>query len=225
MNPSNLISQNNRAVQEKFSAHRFVHFPTQRPNEHVVLLLRRHWTILAYAVVHLIVFLLIPPLIIFSVIYFGDDIFDTQSIFYILLVLGSSLYYLFVSLGYFHNFVDYHLDIWVVTDQRIIAIEQEGLFKRVISELNILKVQDVTSEVRGKMQTFLDYGQVHIQTAGRAERFVFEEVAHPSEVAKIILQVHDQALKLQELQEVKETEEYRHQIDQEEAKKVNQVNQ
>ncbi|MBI2410993.1 MAG: PH domain-containing protein [Candidatus Kerfeldbacteria bacterium] len=193
--------------------HHQLRFPTQRPGEHVVLLLRRNWTVLARNISYLILLLIIPPLLFIGMYVFTEFRINPASVSYILIVEGVSIYYLFSLLAYFHSFVDYHLDIWVVTDQRIVSIEQEGLFQRVISELNILKIQDVTSEVKGKVQTFLDYGQVYIQTAGKAERFIFEQVSHPAEVEKIILQVHDRANKMNELEQVRETEQYRHEID------------
>ncbi|MFC1597961.1 PH domain-containing protein [Patescibacteria group bacterium] len=194
------------------SEHKPLTFPTQRPNEHVILLLRRHWTILARDVVQLAASLLLPPVIIVILFLLTDIRLEPGTALYVVVVEALSLYYLFSFLAYFHDFVDYHLDIWVVTDQRIVSIEQVGLFNRVISELNMLRVQDVTSEIKGKVQTFLDYGQVHIQTAGEEARFVFEQVPHPSEVAKVILQVHDRTVKKHQLEEVRQQEDYRKQL-------------
>lgn len=111
----------------------------------------------------------------------------------ILAVFAGSLVYLYAWLAFFHSWVDYYLDIWIVTNERLLNIEQEGLFSRVISETNISKVQDVTSEVHGKLQTFLDFGEVHIQSAGEQKRFVFEEVPHPREIAQEIIRLHDLA--------------------------------
>ncbi len=198
---------------QDLSEHKPLTFPTQRPNERVILLLRRHWTVLARDISQLIMSLLLPPIVIILLMNFTPISLAPGTATYVLVVQGLSLYYLFSFLAYFHDFVDYHLDIWVVTDQRIVSIEQEGLFHRTVSELNIVKVQDVTSEIKGKVQTFLDYGQVHIQTAGEQERFLFEQVPHPSEVAKVILQVHDRTMKIQDLQKIREEEEYRQQME------------
>lgn len=180
------------------SDHAPLHFPTQRSNEQVFLLVRRHWIKIASAIVRLVVSVLLPPMFLAILFYATSLRVSMNSLPYILLILGLNLYYLFSLLAYFHSFIDYHLDIWVVTDQRIISIEQEGLFRRVISELNIMNVQDVTSEVDGKVETFFNFGDVHIQTAGERERFVFEDVPHPAEVAKIVLQVHEAAVKEEE---------------------------
>lgn len=197
-------------IRSNITEHKPLHFPTQRPNEHVVLLLRRHWTVLARDVLQLVGSLLLPPIVLLLLYYYGAFELTSASALYVFAVMILSLYYLFSYLAFFHDFVDYHLDIWVVTDQRIVSIEQQGLFNRVVSELSILRVQDVTSEIKGKIQTFLDYGQVHIQTAGEQARFVFNQVPHPSQVAKVVLQAHERAMQKSEMEQVRQSEAYRH---------------
>jgi len=107
--------------------------------------------------------------------------------------MGASMFFLFAWLFLFQNFLDWFLDIWVVTTKRIINIEQHGLFGRTMSELLLYNVQDVTSDVRGFLRSMLDYGDVKIQTAGEQEHFVFDDVEHPNEVAKRILELANDA--------------------------------
>ncbi len=182
------------------------HFPTQRPDEKVILLLRRHWLILAREIVHLVVMLCVPPLVIAFLFLYAQFVVDPTSVLYVVIIEALSLYYLFVFLTFFQDFVDYHLDIWIVTDQRVLSVEQHGLFDRVLAEFSISKVQDVTSEVKGKFQTIFDYGNVHVQTAGNQERFVFEEVPRPEEIVKLILQVHDRVLQEAQMQSMQQTQ-------------------
>ncbi|MBI2415936.1 MAG: PH domain-containing protein [Candidatus Kerfeldbacteria bacterium] len=169
-------------------------FPNQRPNEKVLLKLRRHWLTWAWNIIQLLLFNLIPPgLYILFYQLIGWPV-PTEGLLYIGLVLLLSLYYLGAWLIFYHAFVDYHLDVWVLTDQRIVNVEQQGLFDRTISELNILKVQDVTSEIHGHLQTFFNFGNVYIQTAGEQQRFIFQNVPHPEDVARIIIHANDIAL-------------------------------
>ncbi len=188
----------------RFSEHEELRFPTQRPNEHVVLLLRRHWTIIAKDVIQLVLALCFLPILLAVLLLYSDFTLFPGTLSFVITIEVLSLYIIFAFLFYFDSFVDYHLDIWVVTDGRIVSIEQNGVFRRIVSELNILQMQDVTSEVNGWLQTFLDFGQVYIQTAGEKQRFVFEEVAHPSEVAKVILQVHDRAVKMRDIAQARD---------------------
>ncbi|MDP3971157.1 MAG: PH domain-containing protein [bacterium] len=166
-------------------------FPTQRVDEHIVVMLRRHWIIWSKYVMQLILFNIIPAGIFAFLYYLLDWTIPNEGPIFVGLVLLLSFYYLSIWLVYFHQFVDYRLDVWILTDQRIINIEQQGLFDRVISELNIQKVQDVTSEIRGQAQTFLDYGDVFVQTAGEQQRFVFQNVPHPEEVARLVIKTND----------------------------------
>lgn len=177
-----------------------LHFPDQRKDEQVILLLRRHWTVIAGHVARLAMFMIVP-VVVFGLLYSLGWTVEVGGPLYVLAIMAVSLYYIFIWIFYFHEFVDYHLDIWIVTDQRIVSIEQAGLFNRTTSEHSILKVQDVTAEVKGKTQTFLDFGYVHVQTAAESQRFVFSQVPQPRTVAKIIMKVHDEAVQKAGVQE------------------------
>lgn len=169
-------------------------FPGQDEGEVVKALLRRHWIRLFDHAVWFIIQVLIPLIGVTLLWLFTDIRVEPESVLYIACVLSLSLYYLFIVLFFFADLVGYHLDIWVVTDRRLVSIEQLSLFHRIVSEQPILKVQDVTHEVKGQLQTMLDFGNVHIQTAGEQERFIFEDVPHPDRVAKLILNTHEQAI-------------------------------
>lgn len=160
--------------------------PNQLDNEKAILILRRHWFIFFKSIL-LFVFLAFMPVIFFiTVDNFIINILDRYFLFPFLLLLFSA-YYLGIWLFLFANFVDYYLDAWIVTNIRILNIEQKGLFSRVISEQKIEKIQDITSEVHGIIPTFLDYGDVHIQTAGAKERFRFKKIHRPADTRKKIL--------------------------------------
>lgn len=179
-------------------------FPGQRPNEHVIVILRRHWIVWFKYILQLAFFNILPVLISIVLYFFVGWSPSAEGPLYVGLVFLLSTYYLGAWLMYFHAFIDYRLDSWVLTDQRIVNVEQQGMFDRVISELSVTKVQDVTSEVHGHLQTFLDYGNVYVQTAGEQQRFVFLNVPHPEEVARLVVKVNDAALQKQR-QEAAET--------------------
>jgi len=160
------------------------HFPNQKPNEYVLMFLRRHW-IVVLKIIAIFVCLAAIPIFFFIVIFNYTDFLLSETN----LALGTllvSAYYLFVILYGFANFIDYFLDVWIVTNQRVINIEQRGLFARVISEKELGRMQDITSEVKGFWATMLDYGDVHIQTAAEHERFIFKQVPFAGEVARRI---------------------------------------
>jgi uncharacterized membrane protein YdbT with pleckstrin-like domain len=90
--------------------------------------------------------------------------------------------------------INFYLDVWIVTDTRIVNIEQLGLFSRHISELKHNKIQDVTSEVQGLVPTLFGYGNVYIQTAGNKQRFVFKQIPESTKTRNIIMQLQKRAI-------------------------------
>lgn len=167
-------------------------FPGQKADEKVHLVLHRHWfvlikdlgTFIALATLPLIIFFIAQNVLAWEL--------ERTSFGFVLLVMASALYYLFLWNLAFGFWLDYILDYNVVTDQRVIDIEQSGLFNRTVAEQPLYRVQDVTTEVRGVFPTMLKYGTVYIQTAGEKQRFVFEEVPNPEEVAKLIVTLSEQ---------------------------------
>lgn len=83
--------------------------------------------------------------------------------------------------------IDYYLDVWIITNKRIVNIEQKGLFVRSMSEIFLFRVQDTTSEVRGFFPSMLNYGDVFVQSAGEQERFLFHKVPDPYAIKDIIM--------------------------------------
>jgi len=122
----------------------------------------------------------------------------------VLFVLITSLYYLYIWLFIFAVFVDYYLDVWIVTNHRILNIEQKGLFHRVISEQKLYRIQDVTSELKGILPTLFNYGTVHIQTAAEKSRFIFKQVPDPRHVSKKVIMMSEQSKKFKRIMEEKE---------------------
>jgi len=105
--------------------------------------------------------------------------------------LSLSAYYLFVSLFAFFVFIDYYLDFWIITDERIINVDQNGFFSRTIAEHRLEKIQDVASEVHGFIPTFFNHGNVFVQTAGTKQRFVFVQVPEPEEIRNLLISLSE----------------------------------
>lgn len=103
--------------------------------------------------------------------------------------LAAGTYYLCIWMFLFTQFVNYYLDVVIVTDRRIVEAVQDGLFSRSVSELDLARVQDVTSEVRGFVATMFNYGKVTVQTAGEVEHFAFEKIYNPHGVRERILEL------------------------------------
>lgn len=169
-----------------------MYFPGQRAQEEVVMQVRRHWLVLVRQVVFFIIAAFVPVAAYFLLLHTTTIFADQTSLGYLLVVMGISAYSLYILLFLFISWIDYYLDVWVVTKERIITMEQKGLFARTIAELSLDRVQDATSDVHGFFATIFRYGNIRIQTAGEKSQFVFEQVPHPYETARKIMEMHAQ---------------------------------
>jgi len=141
-----------------------IEFPGQREGEEMILFLRRHWFIFFMRL--LFIFVSIAVLVAAYYVFAFLNANFQQSVYYNLFLLAESLGTLFVWNTFFILWLDYYLDVWIVTNERIINIEQHGFFSRKVSELKLTKIQDVTSEIIGVIPSLLNYGNIYVQTAG-----------------------------------------------------------
>lgn len=163
------------------------HFQGQRENEEVLRIIHRHWfnIFLQYigigcaALLVTIIFSVLP-----KVISLPPD--ALPSIFSSFLL---NTFLLFIWLYVFLIWVDYYFDVWIITNERIVNIEQKGLFNREVSELRFSRIQDVTSVVDGFVPTILNFGDVYVQTAAEEERFVFRQIPDPYTIKDMVMRL------------------------------------
>jgi len=163
------------------------HLPGSDLQENTVLTFRRHPITLIPLFLTTVILFALPPGAYFLFQILRPELFAQQPIFILFLLLATA-FFLSGWLYVFQSFIDYWLDVFILTDKRILDIEQKGLFNRTVSELRLYRTQDVTAEVKGVLRSLFDYGNVYVQTAGEEERFHFEDIPHPNHVAKMILE-------------------------------------
>lgn len=165
--------------------------PNQEHNETTELFLRRHWIALVIIGMYELGLGGAPVLFYLMLNFFGSNFLNHPLLgpFSIVLI---SIYVLVMLLVAMTMFTDFYLDTWIVTTERIINIEQQGLFSRVISTLHLNQIQDVTSETHGLVPTFLSYGNVYVQTAGTRERFNFKQIDNPETVKNVIQRLSEE---------------------------------
>lgn len=165
-------------------------FPGKEKDEKVSLLVHRHVSILVRHNFIFALYFLIPVVIFVLLYYFEINL--TTFVFYPIIILIASLYYLFICLFALIRWVEYYYDVWIVTNKRLIDVEQVSLFNHVTSELRLDKIQDVTVEIKGLLPSMFHYGNIYVQTAGAIQRFSFEEVPNPQQIKTLIIGLQDQ---------------------------------
>src|SRR3989344_929843 len=154
---------------------------TLHANERVVLALHRHWIVVAQKMT-VVVFLLLGALAFIAFL----PVINLNPLFLPLVFYVFVIYLLIVLLVAFILWMDYYLDVWIVTTERIIDVEQQGMFRRTASEFPIINIQDVTIEIPGFTATLLHYGTIRIQTAGN-QSFVAYDIPRVDTAKNIIL--------------------------------------
>lgn len=160
--------------------------PNCKADERLVYFLRKHPITLLGLAFGLLAFIALPIVAAWLLQAQRPELLEDPVIMPII-AMGGSIFLLFSWLFLFQAFLDYYLDIWVVTNHRIINITQSGLFHRKVSELRLYRVQDATASIGGFLHTLLNFGTVEIQTAGEQSHFVFKDIPDPQSVTKTIL--------------------------------------
>lgn len=164
-------------------------FPSQQEEETIYLVVREHWF---HFFLKLLVWLFFAAaLILFNryVPAYVPLMFDGRA--GMITHLFIQVYTLFLALSLFLIYIFYYLNIQIITNIRVVDIDQVGLFSHVVSELHIDKIEDVTSQTNGVFGTIFNYGDVYVQTAGTVERFEFQAVPNPAGIEKMVLDLYE----------------------------------
>lgn len=164
------------------------YLPHKEPDEKVVFTLHRHGFVMFVIAMAFLLIALLPLGAYFLVTTELLPLIDSD-ILIIFLRLLVFVFYLFWWLLFYYAFLDYYLDVWIVTNYRVIGVEQRGLFNRTVAEYKLFRIQDVMAEQKGIFSTVVDYGNVHIQTAGEQQIVEFKQIPNPNHVARELIRL------------------------------------
>ena len=166
------------------------HFKDLHSGEQILLVVHRNWFYFFqqfFMVIIISIFFIAGSFIL--PLFFPDYLEgNSQSI----ILFMQSFIMLIIWIYGFMIWIDYYFDVWIITSERVINIEQKGLFNRGVSELMYAKIQDVSTEVMGFLPTIINYGDVKIQTASEDKEFLFRTVSDPYRIKDIIMNLQKQ---------------------------------
>lgn len=166
--------------------------------EQKIEVFRKHWLAMFFELILFAVIAVIPVVFVFVLLSSSNiALIDGMKK---IIMMFTSLWIAFAWIAFFIVYTDYFLDIWVLTDKRLIDAEQLGLFAREVSVVRIEHIQDATTNVTGILPTIFGYGDVHIQTAASEKEFVLRNVNNPKHVRDMIMR--QQELKMNEVKKV-----------------------
>jgi uncharacterized membrane protein YdbT with pleckstrin-like domain len=158
------------------------------PEEKIVLKLRKHWVILVRDTVGTIL-LAFFPLFLLAIIQIMAPQYANFTDYLAFMSFATALWLLLIFLSLAVIWTDYYLDLWIVTDKRIISVDQISLFNRKVTTLSHERIQEITVKEENFVQAFFKYGTLDIETASPTDGdATMEGIPHPENVRKTILE-------------------------------------
>lgn len=147
--------------------------------------------------------------------------------------LGKTLFFVVVILGFFYFFgasiytsvafiigliaiililsnawIRWSKTVYLVSNQRIITVNQENWFEKEVSEGTLYNILFISHKIRGLWRTILRMGTIHIRVSGVVEEeIVFEDVANPYEIQKKIVEIQREYTDTEAMTQADESEE------------------
>ena len=160
-------------------------------DERVLYEVRKHWYVLLTDSLFVVLLFLVPWAVMFGLDVLSVDLTSDEGS----LIFFFAMLWLFLTwITFMIIWTNYYLDVWIITNKRIIDIEQFSLFSRDLSEFRLDRVQDVTIEGKGLLPTLLHFGDVHVQTAGESRDFIIKGIPHPYRLRDILVKEHDRSM-------------------------------
>jgi hypothetical protein len=150
------------------------------PGEEALFVVYRHWfKIFIIGKIDLLLFIVL--VVVVQVVQgnmVGADTAQIEAISLFVMSIGG----LVLWMHFFAAWTDHWLDVWVVTNLRIIDVEQKGFLRREVASFPLDKIEDVTWRSNGIIQHLLRFGDVQMQTASTTTHLNMIQVPHPAQV-------------------------------------------
>ena len=170
-------------------------FPGQQPGEELAFpVMRRHWMILLERNV-------LPLSLALVLIGFALWNASSRTTFSSVAVAVVFLLLSLISVRMIFQLYDWSNDSFIVTNRRVIHIERAYLISERRHEANLRQIQNVSIQVRNPLEQLFNFGDVLIETAGKAGSIRFYGVPNPREVQIRIFQLIGHAQPQRERQE------------------------
>lgn len=131
-----------------------------RENEKVISVVRKHWFVFLKDVFTKKTLLFLPLLLLLIPSSWVSDHTMAYVVFF------AALWMLGLLMAIITIWTNYYLDLWIVTNQRLIDIEQNALFNREVKTLRMETIQDIQVNIENVIETLLNFGTLRVQTAG-----------------------------------------------------------
>ena len=173
-------------------------------DEKVLMIVRKHWWIIVSHTIIVVTSALLPfigaELIVWLQPFSGSfdytkiNAFINDNLASFVFIYSVWLLIHWITMANF--WTDHYLDLWTITNKRIISVDQRGFFRRFLSSFRLERLQDMNIEVNGVIPTLLNFGTIEAQTAGGSnEEFKTRNMPDPRGLKAIIIKAADERQK------------------------------
>lgn len=159
-----------------------VSFEGKFPDETVYYIFEKHWIAELPELLTLIFFYIVPIIATIVITFLVPVRFIP------LVWLLASFYLIVTGILLLIRWLNEALDLFVLTDKRLIDITQRGFLSRQTTTANLSQIQHVTYKQRGVLDTMLNLGVVDVLTAGSNPDMALEYIQNPAQVTDLILE-------------------------------------
>ncbi len=172
-------------------------FSDFRDQERVVAVVRHHWWVLFRQIAGLVLFFVLPFFLIPIVFLFASQGGILPALPGGTVLFFASAWALIMWNLLFARWTDYYYDIWIITNWRIIDIDQVGFFKRNVATLLTLDhIEDIETNMNGVIGNILNFGHVQVQTAAAEREFNIDDVPSPTWVEQTIREAQQEKIRI-----------------------------
>jgi membrane protein YdbS with pleckstrin-like domain len=151
--------------------------------EELLLKIRKHWFLVFMDFAMIKFFALLP----FIVIFIFPSLVTGAAQQPVMICLSA--WFLLCIIAFATVWTNYYLDLWVVTNKRIVVFEQLSLFHREETTMRMERIQDTTIEINGFFPSFFNYGNLTVNTAGEhTKNHTFEGIPDPEAVKALVIE-------------------------------------
>jgi uncharacterized protein YacL len=140
----------------------------QRPDEEIILTRYMHPWVLAKTGFFIIILILI---VVIAFLILGSAVFS-----YIMLAIVLSIIIFFGSTRWFL----YKNALFILTNHRVIYVDQRGLFKRKVQEIELENIYNLQYIIDGPIKSFLNFGDIELTTVGSTDSIIkIKNISNP----------------------------------------------
>jgi hypothetical protein len=146
-----------------------------KPDEEILMQVQQHWVPFIPRLSVFTVWFVVPWFFLFPLFRQGE-----WGVGVFVILVGSAL------LFGFRSWYAWSRTMFVVTNRRMVDIDQHGFFARTTSDLFFTNIDDVSYKKKGPVQIAAGYGTVLIQTRGAADDIEVRRVKKPAKLHDLI---------------------------------------